>query len=129
MDAGATLYVPEPGASCDSHLWTIISDPKVDPEHVLIVNLTTWEPLKDQACILEVGDHPYIQHRTCVNYGEAKVVTLAALYQLKDAGMLQLREPLSPVLLHRIRQSAARSTRMLIARYELLERQGLVKEE
>jgi hypothetical protein len=58
MDAGTTLHVPQPGASYDSHLWMIISDPKNDP--VLIVNFTSWEDWKDQACVLNVGDHPYI---------------------------------------------------------------------
>ena len=44
MQAGTTLHVPDPGASYDSHLWMIISDPGQDAEKVLIVNMTSWQP-------------------------------------------------------------------------------------
>jgi hypothetical protein len=28
----------------DIHVWTIISDPRRDPQKLLMVNFTTWEP-------------------------------------------------------------------------------------
>ena len=65
----------------ERHAWVIISDPAVDPEHVLMVNFTTWDPHIDQACVLEPGDHPFITTRTCVNYPRAKEVSDDALEQ------------------------------------------------
>jgi hypothetical protein len=85
----------------DNHLWVILSDPKIDAEKVLLVSLTTVTPLKETVCILEVGDHPWIRHRTCVFYEYPKVVSLETLHRLQDAGLLQLKEPLSPRLLKR----------------------------
>ncbi len=125
MDAGSTLYVPDPGASYDSHFWIILSDPKKDPARVLIVNLTSWEAWKDQACTFAVGDHPYVQHKTCVNYRDAKVVALEKLYQLKDSGKLKMGEPLSPGLLQKVREAVADS--LLALEYaDLLCSQGLI---
>jgi hypothetical protein len=126
MQAGTTLHVPDPGASYDSHLWIIISDPGQDAEKVLIVNMTSWKPQKDQACILDVGDHPYIQHRTCINYREAKVVTLEQLHQLQDSGKIKILDPLSPALLKKIR-AAVPDSQMKLENAELLEQQGLIE--
>lgn len=74
MNGGDTFRIPQPGTSLDSHLWIVISDPAVDDERILIVNFTTLRPDSDQACILVAGEHPFVQHQTCVNYGGAKVV-------------------------------------------------------
>jgi hypothetical protein len=58
MNLGAVLRIPQPGASLDSHIWMVVYDPSKDPERVVIVNMTTWRADKDQACVLQVGDHP-----------------------------------------------------------------------
>jgi hypothetical protein len=58
MQSGDTFLIPEPGASYDSHLWIVLSNPADDETKVLIVNLTTWRKDKDQACVLVAGDHP-----------------------------------------------------------------------
>jgi hypothetical protein len=52
----------------DIHVWMIISDPARDPSKVLIVNFTTWESHIDKACIVEAGEHPFIVHKTLINY-------------------------------------------------------------
>jgi hypothetical protein len=66
MDAGYCFLLSD----IDDHLWIIISNPKLDPDHVLIVNLTTVASYKETVCVLSVGDHPWIRHDSCVN-GEA----------------------------------------------------------
>jgi hypothetical protein len=126
MDAGTTLHVPDPGSTYDSHLWVIISDPKSDADSVLIVNLTTWEPHKDQACVLDVGEHPYIQHRTCVNFRAAKLVSLDSLQRLKDSGRIKTLEALSPTVLKKIRD-AVPDSRLPLEYAELLAEQGLIE--
>ena len=70
MNAGDTFLVALPGTSYDSHLWIVISDPDADAERIVIVSLTSHRADKDQACLLRVGDHPYVKHDTCVNYRE-----------------------------------------------------------
>src|SRR3954463_12349845 len=89
----------------------IISDPARDLQKILIVNFTTWEPHLDQACVVEAGEHPFVVHRTVVNYARVRIVPDATLEQLRTAGRLQLlNDPLTPGLLTRIRESAMNST-------------------
>jgi hypothetical protein len=61
----------------------VVSEPSKDPDRVVIGNRTTWRADKDQACLLQGGDHPAVQHPTCANYRDAKVVPLRSLLELK----------------------------------------------
>ena len=126
MKAGDTFIIEQPGTSLDSHLWMVISDPNVDPHEVVLLNFTTWRADKDQACIVEVGDHAFIRHRTCVNYGGAKVVSAAAIQSLVTNGRIAPRQPLSTDLLERIRNGAAESRSMPMGVAAILARQGLI---
>lgn len=125
MDAGTTVHVPDPGASYDSHLWMIISDPTKYPEQVVIVNFTSWESWKDQACLVDVSDHPYIRKKTCVNYEGAKVVTLAQLRELENSGAIKTHAHLSDELLDRIRRGVLDS-RMKMGVADLLFEQNVI---
>ena len=42
----------------------------------------------DKACILKPGEHPFVKHETCVNYGGAKVISKANLELLMNKGYL-----------------------------------------
>lgn len=122
MDAGTTfLFV-----AVDIHLWIIISDPSIDPDNVLIVNLTSLTPGKDQSCILRRGDHPWIQHDTCVNYQDSQVTTLNKLIAARDGKALILNVPLDSVVLQKIRDDSWKSTRMPLEHADILINQGLV---
>jgi len=122
MDAGSTFLLTQK----DSHLWIVLSDPAIDAENVLIVNLTTAHHLKESVCLLEAGEHPWVCHRTCVNYADAKVVPLKSLYALKDKGLLRLQNPLSAALLQRVREGAAPSVRMSLENAQILIDQRLI---
>src|SRR5262245_36827970 len=124
MEAGFTFLIAR--KEVDDHLWVIASDPKADPGQVLIVSLTTARSYKEQVCIIEGGEHPWVRHRTCVNYEDSKVVSLDKLYTLKDSGLLQLQEPLTPSLLRRIRDGAAVSRRIPLDNRQVLIDQGLI---
>jgi hypothetical protein len=123
MDAGTTFLL----SAVDIHLWVIISDPLADPQNVLIVNLTSLDPRKEQACVLAVGDHPWIRHDTCVNYGDSQVTTLDKLLAAQNANALMIQSPVSPDILLRIREGAMNSTRMPLDNADILIRQGLVQ--
>jgi hypothetical protein len=127
LKAGDAFLLQQQGASIDSHFWFILSDPDQDADNVLIVNLTSWRPDKDQACVLGTNHHPYIQHDTCVNYGGAKVVSLAQLNTLKDSGLLVQQPPLTAGLLKLVRERVSHSTTMKLKHVEILEQQGLVE--
>ena len=127
MNAGDTLIVAIPGTSLDSHLWIVISDPEADPAHVVIVNMTSWRSDKDQACVLDVGDHPYVSKKTCVNYSDAKIHPSDDLARLLTCGKIQSHAACSASLLSRIRNSIADS-RMKMGVVELLVSQGVIED-
>ena len=122
MEAGDTFI----RGDADKHLWVILSDPKVDREKVLLVNLTTLDARKEKACILQPGDHPWITHDTCVNYGDSVVTTLANLNAAKDGGAIKMHPRVSPIVLKKIRDSALESERMSMENADILTDQGLV---
>lgn len=126
MNAGDTFKIPRPGTSLDSHLWVVISDPAADEENVLIVNFTTSRADSDKACILQAGEHPFVQHETCVNYGGAKVVSKADIELLIEKGLMATHASVSAALLKRIRDGAANSTRMSLDHADILSNQGLI---
>ncbi len=122
MDAGATfLFV-----ALDIHLWIIISDPSIDPDNVLIVNLTSWASGKDQSCVLRPGDHPWIRHDTCVNYQDSQITTLKKLIAARDGRALTLNAPIDSAVLKRIRDCSLNSTKMPLDHADILINQGLV---
>jgi len=124
MDAGDTFYIPNPGTTLDSHLWIVVSDPNAFPEQVVIVNMTSHRDDKDQACILEVGDHSFIKHKSCIEYSRAKVLPVRHLAALVDKGITQ-GDKCSAELLQKIRDGVPDS-RMELDKVAILEMQGLV---
>jgi len=124
MNAGDTLVIPEPDTSYDSHLWMVISDPAQSDE-CLIVNFTSWRADKDQACVVEVGEHPYLTGKTCINFRDAKLCKLSDLEILISSRRLKAHAPLSPALLNKIRDAVPES-RMRWDCVQFLRDQGVV---
>jgi len=48
-----------------------------------MVNFTTLRRPCDETCVLDVGDHPFIRHRTVIAYGRGKMVPASGHDQLK----------------------------------------------
>jgi hypothetical protein len=111
----------------DKHLWIVLSDPTRAADQVLLVNMTTLDERKEQICVLNVGDHPWITHATCINYGDAVLTTLDKLLSAKDAGALKLQDPLAAHVLQRILAAVPASERIALEYAELLQQQGFVE--
>ncbi len=126
MKAGDTFRIPQPGTSLDSHLWVVISDPAIDSKEILIVNFTSLRADSETACVLAVGEHPFVQHATCVNYRGAKVVSAIDIQMLLNAGSLQAHASVSAAILQRIRDGAANSVRMSLEHADILIKQKLI---
>ena len=110
--------------SDDDHLYFVISATSA-PE-VVIVSFTTWHRLADQSCILDVGDHPFIRHKTCIAFDYADVVSTQLLEEkLANIDILP-REPASHELMNKIWDGAARTNRMKLRCFEILRTQGLI---
>jgi len=124
--AGDTFRSADP--TFETHLWVVASDPAAYPnDAILIVSFTTWRPDKDDACLIEPGEHPAVMHRTCVSYRRARLVGRPTLEAAFRAGHLRPDQPVAKPLLARIRQGAARSPFTPLQHLQLLRDQGLVR--
>lgn len=106
------------------HLWFVISSGQLDP--VVVVSVTTWRVDKDQNCVLEAGDHPFLKHKSCIAYDLAKSVFQEKLQLWIEHGDLQFHDPVSPEILFRLLDGAATSRRIPIKCRSVLEDQGLI---
>jgi len=124
MRAGDAFYLPD--KSADGHLWVVISEPEKDAERVLIVSMTSFDVDKENACLIEAGEHPRVTHKTCICYRPARQASLAKLQLLQGAGVLRMQPPVSADLLRRIREGASLSRRIDFEHVQLLIEQGLL---
>ena len=124
MKAGDTFLLEN--RAVDGHLWVVISDPGLDGDRVLFVSMTCYDITKENACLINVGEHPFVQHKTCIAYDFARVATLEMLNNLEDQGHLRRNVPISAELLERIRQGVSLSRRIEYGYVELMIEQGLL---
>ena len=110
----------------DSHLHIIISDPTQDSSQLVTVNFTSWKYNKDQSCILNVGYHPYIKVRTCVDYRRDKLISLTDYERFMNAGFISPHKPVSEDLLRRILNGAEVSPHLPLGNHKILVDQGLI---
>jgi hypothetical protein len=118
---GACYLVPK----VDDHVWVVISDPSQNPELIVVVRFLSETEGTENDCILDVGDHPFIKHRTCINYTGAAHVSIQTLQGLANANTLKWMTPVSPEVLARIR-GAAETSDIPLKYYQVLRDQGLV---
>jgi hypothetical protein len=107
-----------------SHLWAVISDTEQAPDQVVIVNLTSYRDDKDQSCILDIDDHPFITRKTLISYRDAKLQETADLAKLSHN--FTQRDPLSVATLDKIREGAKKSRFLPERVRNFLDSQGLI---
>lgn len=113
-------------ARIEEHLWIVLSNPATNPAKVMVVNLTSFHPKKDQGCRLQPGDHRFIVHPTLVHYVGAEYHSDAQLESYKRSGTIRLHDPLRSEVLAYILKQAAFSRDMNLDDYAFLDDQGLV---
>ncbi|MFW5733352.1 MAG: hypothetical protein ACOCZU_09055 [Planctomycetota bacterium] len=105
----------------------ILSDPARNPEQVLIVALTTWEDYKDDSCMLDTDDHPFISHLSCVAYDILPhPVSLQQLESLMAEGLIKKREPLDQGVLAKMLDGAGESRFLPNIFHKILLEQNLI---
>lgn len=75
MKPGETYFVK-------GHLWVVLCLPTAGGEFAM-ANLTSHRHPCDESCVLDRGDHPFIQHKTVVRYGSAVWIPVSAYDELK----------------------------------------------
>lgn len=91
------------------HLWVVVDGPVHNPPEVVILSLTTLRPHSDKTVILHAGDHPFIQHDTCIEYRDARFVKVAKLEELLQKRQAVQRQDMAPEIVERIRAGLVRS--------------------
>ena len=124
MNGGDTFYLRGP-ESLSPHLWVIVSDPHQDCEKVVVVSMTTYRDGKDPACRLAPGDHPNIDHDTCMHYPKPQLLTCAKIEKAAEIGALEWQEPVNQMVLERIRKGAVESRFIPIKFLQILLDQDL----
>lgn len=115
-------WAPVPGSTYlrdtggKQHLFVVLADPAVVMDYgqtpkILAVSITTlYAGVKhDPACVLQVGDHPFIQHESWAYYRRCDFKTEAELIALVGNMGCVPHAACSPALLHRLRISICQS--------------------
>lgn len=115
---GDAVLLRKPNQTVE-HLWVILTEPEGDPSQVVMVNLTTQRSGSDTTVVLNVGEHPFIQHPTAVNYFDARFTPAEPLQQGVDAGFFSDLQCCEPGVLKKIQQGllASRFTPKRIKNY------------
>jgi len=122
VNLGDTFIPPKPY----QHLYVVISDPAIDPDHVVIVNFTSYDPDEEDCCIAQAREHPFLIHKSCVRYKDARVSALPALSDLVESGTMTTHKPLAKELLRRVQEGASKSDFLPEGCRKVLEDQGFI---
>jgi hypothetical protein len=129
LQIGSTFF-NIPSNKRESHLWIIISYPSYNPQKVVIVNISSWKKiavgLNDPTCIVNDGEHPFIEHKSYVFYREALCPTLENLQAGIDKGVLIQQDDCSNDFFNKILNGAASSNFTPIEILSILQEQGLI---
>jgi hypothetical protein len=123
MKAGDSFLLPNENGIF--HLHIIVSDPEQSPSEIFLVGISSYENWKENACVLQPEDHPFITHQSVVMY-DIRLATLAFLEESRQNGKLKMKQPVSVEVLTRIRQGYKQSRFQRDHVYQLLFRQGLI---
>ena len=107
MNAGDTLHIANPG-STQKHLYVALTDPD-SGGRLVIANVTSQGHGKDQSCVLNVGDHPFIKRESVINYADALIPREADLREAVQTGIAQSDAAVSPRVLAKIQAGALAS--------------------
>ena len=108
---GTTFWGGFPDDPGTKHLWFVISDPDSNHGFAMIVNMTTYRAGSEECCVLQVGDHPAVKHKSVINYLKARNVPVANIDKAhkKRPDCIIFAEKAELTLIIRILQGALRS--------------------
>ena len=94
------------------HLRIIITEADQELNHVVVTVRTYKGRGIDTSCIIEAGEHPFIEHRSVVDFARTRVMSYTEIFNGINRGLLIRKEDVSPELLSRIQDAAKSSTRI-----------------
>jgi hypothetical protein len=110
--AGTTILIP---TGAKSHLFVAVYDPQSvsGVQKVLLVPFGTVIPKCDQACLVDIGEHPFIDRPSFMNYHHSRNELLSHVIQCLTTGGYQQGYPaVSNGLLVRIQAGYSATNRV-----------------
>ncbi|MBI4471233.1 MAG: hypothetical protein HY646_01100 [Acidobacteria bacterium] len=68
---GDAFWAQNPNSNNPPHLYFVISDPRRNAGHVLLVNMTERRAGSDESCLLLPGVHSCVKKESVIQYAEA----------------------------------------------------------
>ena len=81
----------------------------VIPPKWVMVNMTTFRPNVDTTVILYIGDHPFVRHKTVINYGDAHFCEIMKINEALKKELVSIKDPVSDNLLQKIQNGLLES--------------------
>jgi hypothetical protein len=109
---GCTLLIPS-GTTLNpdsKHLFVVLTNPCAGGQH-LLTSITSMKPNRpyDPTCVLEAGEHPFLDHQSYVFYARPKQVGHAGIIKCVKAGIYIAKQNCDEALLKKIREGVAAS--------------------
>jgi CMP-2-keto-3-deoxyoctulosonic acid synthetase len=83
-----------------SHLMVCIS--KTTDGEAMVVPIVSRHDYSDTSCLINVGDHPFIKHESCADYGYTRKLSLSAVNEGIANQTIVLRPQVSKEVLVRL---------------------------
>jgi len=126
LAAGDSFFAPWPEEDAVIHLFFVISSPEKDMKRVVVVPLMTWDEYKESTCTLEPGEHPFVRHKSYIDFGCAAKVDGDEIDKKIRSNEFRKHKPASVKLLKKIRDGAGKSEYLALGLRDILEDQDLV---
>ncbi|MDQ8758141.1 hypothetical protein RCO27_18090 [Sphingosinicella sp. LHD-64] len=104
LSVSATFLMHNTGGAhnpAGAHLMICVAI-NVQKDLAVIVPIVTRHERSDSSCVLNVGDHPFINRESCASYDFAQVVSLNDTNQQIAKGHIKLRASVSADVLYRL---------------------------
>ena len=95
------------------HLWIVLTDPDPKTEKVVAVMVVSQKTTTDKTVTLNVGDHPFIDHESNLDYGGATLFDVERLEHEIRTVDRALREDLPTELFEAVRKGVFISSRTI----------------
>lgn len=109
--AGRALILFGRDFTPDPHLWFVLTNPDPQSGHVVAAMLVSSRPHTNKTVTLIVGDHPFVQHESNVDYGGAKLLLASKIEAAITESRCQLHADATGSLLTRLSIGLLRSSR------------------
>jgi hypothetical protein len=106
LKAGSAFFIPSTGGFFNpsaAHLFVCLTGPDAKG-NVITVSIMTLRANLDQACVLSVGDHPFIKHKSCANYMKANLLYAPTTEKEIAAGNYKSAVDVDPAVLVKLRK-------------------------